>query len=255
MPEAEAAVPAPAMTRKPALQRNRLLAQMAFFTLFHRDPGVRSLPLRPDREPRLFSRTIPGTWAWTISSLAGRIGSVQAAGNHFLFCRSSVPWPSSSASPGNGAALLRLAVPAFLGGRNHQPADARSPAASIRSGIKQTTPPWEPDGTPARRDKRYWLAVVPAAVAFAFAWAVVGLTYLMPRSRSRPPHLQPHPLRSHLPGGGDRRAEPGISFRPPSFLPLRLRHRSLPELRLDGQPQGHGGRLRARAPGRCARVV
>ena len=45
---------------------------------------------------------------------------------------------------------------------------------------KKQTPPWEPDGTPAPRDPRYWLLVVPAAVAFAFAWALVGLTYLMP---------------------------------------------------------------------------
>jgi polyferredoxin len=45
---------------------------------------------------------------------------------------------------------------------------------------KKQTPPWEPDGTPAPRDPRYWLLVVPAAIAFAFAWALVGLTYLMP---------------------------------------------------------------------------
>lgn len=45
---------------------------------------------------------------------------------------------------------------------------------------KRQTPPWEPDGTPSPRDRRYWLLVVPAAVGFAFAWAVVGLTYLMP---------------------------------------------------------------------------
>jgi polyferredoxin len=45
---------------------------------------------------------------------------------------------------------------------------------------KKQTPPWEPDGTPAPRNPRYWLAVVPAAIAFAFAWALVGLTYLMP---------------------------------------------------------------------------
>lgn len=45
---------------------------------------------------------------------------------------------------------------------------------------KKQTPPWEPDGTPMPRDWRYWFAVVPAAIGFAFAWAVVGLTYLMP---------------------------------------------------------------------------
>ena len=45
---------------------------------------------------------------------------------------------------------------------------------------KKQTPPGEPDGTPMPRDWRYWFAVVPAAIGFAFAWAVVGLTYLMP---------------------------------------------------------------------------
>lgn len=45
---------------------------------------------------------------------------------------------------------------------------------------KKQTPPWEPDGTPMPRDWRYWFAVAPAAIGFAFAWAVVGLTYLMP---------------------------------------------------------------------------
>ena len=45
---------------------------------------------------------------------------------------------------------------------------------------QRKTPPWEADGSPAPRDRRYWLAVVPAALGFAFAWAVVGLTYLMP---------------------------------------------------------------------------
>jgi polyferredoxin len=42
------------------------------------------------------------------------------------------------------------------------------------------TPPWEPDGRPAVRDARYWLLIVPLVVAFAFTWALVFLTYLMP---------------------------------------------------------------------------
>ena len=41
-------------------------------------------------------------------------------------------------------------------------------------------PAWKPDGTPARVDARWWGIVVPAAVAFAFLWAVVLLTYLLP---------------------------------------------------------------------------
>ena len=41
-------------------------------------------------------------------------------------------------------------------------------------------PAWKPDGTPAKVDARWWGIVVPAAVAFAFLWAVVLLTYLLP---------------------------------------------------------------------------
>lgn len=45
---------------------------------------------------------------------------------------------------------------------------------------KATLPPWKPDGRPARVDARWWGVVVPAAIGFAFAWAVVLLTYLLP---------------------------------------------------------------------------
>jgi polyferredoxin len=41
-------------------------------------------------------------------------------------------------------------------------------------------PAWKPDGTRAKVDARWWGIVVPAAVAFAFLWAVVLLTYLLP---------------------------------------------------------------------------
>lgn len=41
-------------------------------------------------------------------------------------------------------------------------------------------PPREPDGTPVVYDRRWWLITVPLAVGFAFVWAVVLLTYLLP---------------------------------------------------------------------------
>ncbi|MDY0047637.1 MAG: 4Fe-4S binding protein [Thauera propionica] len=41
-------------------------------------------------------------------------------------------------------------------------------------------PRWNSDGSPRRVDARWWAVVVPAAVAFAFLWAVVLLTYLLP---------------------------------------------------------------------------
>jgi hypothetical protein len=59
-----------------------------------------------------------------------------------------------------GPPLLRLAVPALFGGRNDQPADA---VATGKHSVwdKKQTPPWEPDGTPMPRDKRYWLPSSP----------------------------------------------------------------------------------------------
>lgn len=45
---------------------------------------------------------------------------------------------------------------------------------------KRALPPFEPDGTPIRIDRRWWGVTVPLAVGFAFVWAVVLLTYLLP---------------------------------------------------------------------------
>lgn len=45
---------------------------------------------------------------------------------------------------------------------------------------KFALPRWNTDGSPRRVDVRWWAVVVPAAVAFAFLWAVVLLTYLLP---------------------------------------------------------------------------
>ena len=44
----------------------------------------------------------------------------------------------------------------------------------------KTLPLRQADGTLARRDRRYWLLVLPLALGFAFTWAVVLLSYLMP---------------------------------------------------------------------------
>jgi polyferredoxin len=45
---------------------------------------------------------------------------------------------------------------------------------------KDELPPWQPDGRPRRTDRRWWLTVPPVAIGFAFCWAVVFLTYLLP---------------------------------------------------------------------------
>jgi len=58
-------------------------------------------------------------------------------------------------------------------------------------------PPREPDGTPVVYDRLWWLVTVPLAVGFAFVWAVVLLTYLLP----------PFQVYSHLLGGAPSRSK------------------------------------------------
>jgi len=180
MPEAAAAPPATATTGKPALQRYRLLAQMAFFTLFTVTPVFDLFRYDLTENHAYFLG-----YVWDLGMddfIAGRIGSLQAAGNIVLFLF----------LPVLGTLALIIGV-AWKWGRLYcgwlcphfsvvETINRLMLMASGKHSIwdKQTTPPWEPDGRPTPRDSRYWFAVVPAAVAFAFAWALVGLTYLMP---------------------------------------------------------------------------
>ena len=180
MPEAAAVLPTLAMTRKPALQRYRLFAQMAFFTLFTVTPVFDLFRYDLTENHAYFLGYV---WDLGLDDLiAGRIGSLQAAGNIVLFLF----------VPVLGTLALIIGA-AWKWGRLYcgwlcphfsvvETINRLMLMASGKHSVwdKKSTPPWEPDGSPAPRDKRYWLAVVPAAVAFAFAWALVGLTYLMP---------------------------------------------------------------------------
>lgn len=166
--------------KKPALQRYRLLAQMGFFALFAVTP-VFDLFRYDLTENHAYFLTLP----WNLGMedfMAGRISPLEAAWNIILFLF----------LPVLGTLALLIGV-AWKWGRLY--CGWLCPHFSVVETINQlmlkasgkhsvwdrkATPPWEPDGTPAVRDRRYWLLVVPAAIAFAFAWAVVGLTYLMP---------------------------------------------------------------------------
>ena len=165
---------------KVPLQRARVLAQIAFFALFALTPVF-----------DLFRYDLVAGHAWFLTRpwhlgidelIAGTGHPLAAAGNIVLFLF----------LPVLGTLALIILV-AWKWGRLY--CGWLCPHFSVVETInrlmlfatgkhslwdKKATPPWEPDGTPAPRDKRYWLAVVPAAVAFAFAWALVGLTYLMP---------------------------------------------------------------------------
>lgn len=162
------------------VQRSRLLAQMAFFALFAVTPLFDLF-----RYDLVANHAYFLTLPWNLGMddfIAGRIGPLQAAANILLFLF----------LPVFGTLALIVGV-AWKWGRLYcgwlcphfsvvETINRLLLTASGKHSVwdRKATPPWEPDGSPARRDARYWLLVVPAAVAFAFAWAVVGLTYLMP---------------------------------------------------------------------------
>ena len=166
--------------KKPALQRARLLAQMAFFTLFAVTP-IFDLFRYDLTERHAYFLTMP--WHLGIDELIAGTGDPKTAAINiilFLFL------------PILGTLALIIGI-AWKWGRLY--CGWLCPHFSVVETInrlmlfatgkhsvwdKKQTPPWEPDGTPMPRDWRYWFAVVPAAIGFAFAWAVVGLTYLMP---------------------------------------------------------------------------
>jgi polyferredoxin len=165
---------------KAPLQRYRVLAQIGFFALFTLTP-LFDLFRYDLTQKHAYFLTYP--WHLGIDELIAGTGDPQTAAINiilYLFL------------PILGAGALILGV-AWTWGRLY--CGWLCPHFSVVETInrlmlfatgkhsvwdKKQTPPWEPDGRPAPRNPRYWLAVVPAAIAFAFAWALVGLTYLMP---------------------------------------------------------------------------
>lgn len=168
------------MIKTERLQRYRLLAQMGFFTLFTVTP-IFDLFRYDLTERHAYFLTYP--WHLGIDDLMAGTGEASTAVINiilYLFL------------PVLGAGALIIGV-AWKWGRlycgwlcpHFSVVETINRLMLIASGKhsvwdKKQTPPWEPDGTPAKRDKRYWLLVVPAAIGFAFTWALVGLTYLMP---------------------------------------------------------------------------
>ncbi len=165
---------------KPALQRYRGLAQIGFFALFTLTP-IFDLFRYDLTEQHAYFLTMP--WHLGIDDLiAGRVDAGAAALNLVLYLF----------LPVLGTLALIVGI-AWKWGRLYcgwlcphfsvvETINRLMLAATGKHSLwdRNKTPPWEPDGSPARRDKRHWLLVVPAAIGFAFAWAVVGLTYLMP---------------------------------------------------------------------------
>jgi len=165
---------------KPALQRYRVLAQIGFFALFTLTP-IFDLFRYDLTEKHAYFLTMQ--WHLGIDDLiAGRVEPRTAAVNIILYLF----------LPLLGTAALIIGI-AWKWGRlycgwlcpHFSVVETINRLMLVATGKhslwdKNQTPPWEPDGTPMPRDPRYWFLVVPAAIGFAFAWAVVGLTYLMP---------------------------------------------------------------------------
>lgn len=166
--------------KKPPLQRARLLAQMGFFALFTVTP-IFDLFRYDLTERHAYFLTMP--WHLGIDDLIAGTGDPKAAAINiilYLFL------------PVLGTLGLIIGV-AWKWGRLYcgwlcphfsvvETINRLMRLATGKHSVwdKRQTPPWEADGSPMPRDGRYWFAVVPAAIAFAFAWSVVGLTYLMP---------------------------------------------------------------------------
>ena len=162
------------------VQRPPLAAQMGFFVLFALAPVFDLFRYDLARGHALFL-----TFEWRLGLdqfLAGRIGAGEAAFN--VLTRLFLPILA-------GAAVFLWA--AWKWGRlycgwlcPHFSVVETINRVMIRASGKHSLwdkkpiSPWRPDGTPAPRGPIWWLAVLPLAVTFAFVWAVVFLTYLLP---------------------------------------------------------------------------
>lgn len=161
-------------------QRHRLTWQIGFFVVF---------ALAPVFDVLRYDLVAGHAWIlglpWRLGIddfLAGRIDSSEAALN--LLLRLFLPLL--------GGAALFIAV-AWRWGRLYcgwlcphfsvvETINQLMSHASGRPSIweRKPLPPRHADGSPRLRDTRWWLLVVPMAVGFALAWAVVFLTYLLP---------------------------------------------------------------------------
>ena len=161
-------------------QRQRLVLQISFFVLFVLAPVF-----------NIFRYDLNADHAWLLGMewrlglddfLAGKASALEATGNILL--RLFVPVLA-------GAALV-LGV-AWKWGRLYcgwlcphfsvvETINKLMTRASGKPSIweESSLPPWKPDGGKLRVDARWWGVVVPAAMCFAFLWAIVLLTYLLP---------------------------------------------------------------------------
>ncbi|MDO9600502.1 MAG: 4Fe-4S binding protein [Azoarcus sp.] len=163
-----------------SLQQRRALFQVGFFVLFVLAPVFNIL--RYDLNAG-HAWLLGFEWHLGLDDfIAGRVGALEAAGNIML--RLFVPLLA-----GAGAFLFI----AWRWGRLYcgwlcphfsvvETINNLMVRASGKPSVweKEAITPWLPDGSRRKPDARWWGIVVPAAVGFAFTWAVVFLTYLLP---------------------------------------------------------------------------
>jgi ferredoxin-type protein NapH len=165
---------------RPTIQSSRLLWQMGFFVLFVVAPPFDLLRFDLVQGHAYF---LGMPWLIGLDDfLAGRMGAGQAAFN--LATRVFLPILAVAgtfiyAAWRWGRLYCGWLCPHFSVvetlNRLMRRANGKHSLWDKRPG-----PLREPDGTPLRTDARWWLAVVPMAVLFAFVWAVALLTYLLP---------------------------------------------------------------------------
>lgn len=165
---------------RPELQRRRNLLQAAFFALFVLAPPLDLLRIDLTRGHAVL---LGMDWTLGISAFqAGEIGIAEAAFN--LFWRGFIPL--------FGGAALLLWV-AWRYGRLY--CGWLCPHFSVVEAInrlmwrasgkpslwdKAALPEQQPDGSRVKPSVIYWVPTLVAVFAFAFLWAVVLLTYLLP---------------------------------------------------------------------------
>ena len=163
-----------------ATQRLRPLWQIGFFVLFVVAPLFDLLRFDLTQGHALF---LGMSWHIGLDDfLAGRVGAGEAAFN--LLTRVFMPILAV------GGALIYAA---WRWGRLYcgwlcphfsvvETLNRLMRRASGKQSIwdKRPAPARNPDGTQTSPNARWWLLVVPLSVAFAFIWAVVLLTYLLP---------------------------------------------------------------------------
>jgi polyferredoxin len=169
-----------ALARQSKVQKSRLLAQTGFFVLFCLAPVFDLLRYDLAAGHAWF---LGMEWRAGLEAFSrGEIDALQAAGSVLL--RVFLPLL------GTAAALLFVAwrwgrlycgwlCPHFSAVETINRLMRRA-SGKFSLWDAKPAPPREPDGSPMRYDRRWWLITVPVAMAFAFTWAVVFLTYLLP---------------------------------------------------------------------------